>query len=99
MNCIIVAFFNKQVQTMESLKKSHEEYRTHCHIQSVKMSEMETLLLHRNGELEHKQQDLCNSEERSRNLICQMKILKKEKEEMEELLSCRGRFLYHLIKM
>jgi hypothetical protein len=43
---------------MESLKKSHEEYRTHCHIQSVKMSEMETLLLHRNGELEHKQQDL-----------------------------------------
>ena len=84
---------------MESLKKSQEQYRTQCHIQSVKLSEMEALLLHRNGELESKHKDLCNSEERSRNLISQMKTLKKEKEELEELLSCRGRFLYHLIKM
>ena len=75
---------------MESLKKSHEEYRTQCHLQSVKMSDIEKMLCHKDSELEIKCQELCHSEEKRRNLMSQIDILKKAKEEMEELLTCSG---------
>ena len=77
---------------MESLKKSHEEYRSKCHMQSVKLSEMESLLQHKISEVESKQQELGHSEEKRRNLTSQVSCLKKEKEEIEELLGCRGMF-------
>ncbi|XP_071173950.1 putative leucine-rich repeat-containing protein DDB_G0290503 isoform X1 [Mytilus edulis] len=79
-----------EVQTMDSLKKSHEEYRTQCHLKSVRLSELESLIQHKNSELESKNIEMCHSEEKNRNLISQIDSLKKDQEEFEELLSCRG---------
>lgn len=76
---------------MDSLKKSHEEYRTQCHLKSVRLSELESLIQHKNSELESKNIEMCHSEEKNRNLISQIDSLKKDQEEFEELLSCRGK--------
>ncbi|CAC5415354.1 unnamed protein product [Mytilus coruscus] len=79
-----------EIQTMDSLKKSHEEYRTQCHLKSVRLSELESLIQHKNSELESKNIEMCHSEEKNRNLLSQIDSLKKDQEEFEELLSCRG---------
>ena len=80
-----------KVQTMESLKKSHEEYRTQSHLQSVRVTELESLLQHKSVELDQKYQDLCQAEEIRKILMNQVETLKHEKEEMEEVMGCHGK--------
>lgn len=79
---------------MESLKKSHEDYRTQSHFQSVRVAELESLVQHKTAQLEQKHNDYLNSEEKAKNLSCQIVSLKNDMEEMEEMMTCRGKYLF-----
>ncbi|XP_060073821.1 nuclear mitotic apparatus protein 1-like [Ylistrum balloti] len=76
-----------QMLALESLKKSHEEYRSKCHHQKLQIAEMESVLEHCKSESKQAKQKVLELEESRVSLRQQLDEIKAEKTEMEEMMA------------
>ncbi|XP_056009010.1 nuclear mitotic apparatus protein 1-like isoform X2 [Ostrea edulis] len=78
------------MHSLESLKKSHHEYRSKCHTQEVEISMLQTTLQHRAEEIEALKGQLSTMNEARHGAIQQFNDMKREKEELEEMFAATG---------
>ena len=90
LNMIITQLLHFQMKVLDSIQRSSETYRAKCHKQQLEISELELALGHwkdEKGSLQRSYDELRNMYEIAGN---QCKVLKAEKEELEELLGTRN---------
>ncbi|XP_052283652.1 nuclear mitotic apparatus protein 1-like isoform X2 [Dreissena polymorpha] len=80
----------EELSFQEMLKKASEEYRAQCHKQQVQLLDLEARVQHWEGEAQRVRATLSETENSRQVAINNCNQLKREKEELEELLSANN---------